>query len=356
MPRFSMPAFCLPAFDRPLLLLMLGAAACAPDNEIIKLEADDLFYQLEAGKVDVLLMVDNSGSMAPYQEKLSTNFDLFLTYFIEGNVDYHIGVVTSSVVAPVYVSGMSCTEAEVNAVPPGGELVEGTYITPSTEDGDALFQELVSVGTCGSGYEMGLESAYLALTEPNLSGPNEGFLRDDAYLSVIFVTDEQDTSPLTVNGYINAFREVKGQRNRDVFNASALAVMDIEECSSQQVRSGAKEGSRYVDVAEQTGGVLGSICSDDFGDIVTELSLASSRLTDTFYMSHLPDPKTLVVSVDGEDIDCEEEIWHYELGEQNGAEVGLIIFERSAMPPPQSRISVAYDYGTGDPSAFCKGK
>jgi hypothetical protein len=340
------------------LVVALSAtlAGCAPDNEIIKLEADDLFYQLEAGKVDVLLMVDNSGSMAPYQRKLSTNFDLFLTYFIEGNVDYHIGVVTSSVVAPVYVQGSGCSQTEVDAVPPAGELVNGTYITPSTDDGDALFQELVSVGTCGSGYEMGLESAYLALTEPNLSGPNEGFLRDDAYLSVIFVTDEQDSSPLTVNGYINAFRDVKGQRNRDVFNASALAVTDIDECSTQQVNSGAKEGSRYVDVAEQTDGVLGSICSDDFGDIVTELSLASSRLTDTFYLSHLPDPETLVVAVDGEDIDCESGDWRYERGEKNGEDVGMIVFERAKMPPPQSRISVGYDFGTGDASAFCKGK
>ena len=41
-----------------------------------------MFYQVEAGEVDVLLVVDNS-TMAPYQDKLSPNFETFLTYFIE---------------------------------------------------------------------------------------------------------------------------------------------------------------------------------------------------------------------------------------------------------------------------------
>ena len=81
----------------PLVLgsLLVLSTGCN-DYEILKLEAEDIFYQLEASEVDVLLVVDNSCSMQPYQQKLSQNFNAFLTYFIEGNVDYQVGVVTTT--------------------------------------------------------------------------------------------------------------------------------------------------------------------------------------------------------------------------------------------------------------------
>ena len=53
---------------------------------------------------------------------------------------------------------------------------------------EEIFEEMVVVGTSGSGIEMGLESAYLALSEPLLSTDNSGFLREDANLSLIFVS------------------------------------------------------------------------------------------------------------------------------------------------------------------------
>ncbi len=336
----------------PAMLLALSAG-CS-EYQYIKQAGDDVFYQLDAGAVDVLLVVDNSGSMQPYQEKLSTNFDQFLTYFIEGDVDYHIGVVTTTVgEAQPYGS---CTEDDVAAIPPGGELVEGTYIGADTPDASEVFSRLVQVGTCGSGYEMGLESAYLAVTEPLVSGANAGFIRDEAYFSIIFVSDEQDSSPLPVADYINAFRDVKGQRNRDIFNASALVVSDTDACTAAQVASGADEGTRYVDVAQQTGGVLGNICADDFGDIVTELSLASSRLTDTFYLSKMPAPATLVVGVNGEEVPCDTGEWTFQKGEKDGEEVGMIVFDRAHLPPPRSKITARYDLGTGDESEFCTGE
>jgi hypothetical protein len=61
------------------------------------------------------------------------------------------------------------------------------------------------VGTRGSGYKKGLQAAILAVS-PDLTGfapsvttadatkPNHGFIRDDADLSVIFVSDENDCS------------------------------------------------------------------------------------------------------------------------------------------------------------------
>ena len=53
-----------------------------------------------------------------------------------------------------------------------------------------------------------------------------------------------------------------------------LVVNDLADCSLDQINSGAAVGTRYIDVAEQTEGITGNICGDDFASIVTELSLA----------------------------------------------------------------------------------
>jgi hypothetical protein len=320
--------------------------------------------------------------MQPYQTELARNFDTFLTYFEEGDVDYRLGVVTSTVTS---VSPNDyCSQAEVDAIPAGGQLVgtaDGpTIITPNTPDGAEVFADIVDVGTCGAGFEAGIESAYRALTGPVSQNYNDGFLRDDAYLSIIFVSDEQDFSPLKVNDYINGFREVKGAREREVFNASALVITDLDECSSAQRQAGAV-GTRYIDVAEQTGGVVGSICAEDFASIVTELSLASSRLTDTFYLSKLPEVSGLAIYVnDGECADEDGELdgcevpcdggdypWRYELQDAEGNVLELdecadaddcraaVVFDRSSLPPVGSQISARYNFGDGDPDDFCSG-
>jgi len=341
------------ALHRALALAALtplaGLAGCI-EQGFVEHEGDDVFYQLEAGEVDVLLVVDNSCSMQPYQANLSQNFNQFLTFFIEGDVDYQIGVVTSSVAPSQPVDGTECDQAAVDAIPAPGNLVQGTWIDPSTPNGDDVFQDMVQVGVCGSGYEMGIESAFRAVSEPLASGANSGFLRDDAYLSIIFVSDEQDASPQPVNDYINAFNQVKGQRNREIFNASALVVTDPDSCSSDAISS---RGSRYLDVARQTGGVIGDICAEDFEDIVVDLSLASSRLEDTFYLSDLPDASTLIVGIDGEEIPCESGRYTYEPIELDGEWRGALVFDRTQLPPPNSRVTASYDLGSGDPEVFC---
>ena len=336
--------FALPA----LLLAATVLGGCKSDNTLAKLDADDAFFQVEAGEVDVLLVVDNSGSMQPYQEKLSTNFENFLEYFT-GYVDYRIGIITSTIENPTAMG--NCTQAEIDAIPDGGELVGGTWISDEDADGAERFAELVQVGTCGGGYEMGLETALLALTPPMANGANEGFLREDAYLSIIFVTDEEDSSPRTTNEYINAFRDLKGVTARDVFNASALVVTNEADCTDEQLDAGASQNMRMVDVANQTNGVVGSICSGDFATIVTELSLASSRLTDTFYLSETPDAASLLVGVGEEEVPCDAGVWTYE--EVDGRPA--LVFARDQLPAPGSRITASYDYGDGNAEDFCGG-
>jgi hypothetical protein len=343
---------------RALMPLTLVTLCGCSDYEVVSLESADIFYQLEASEVDILLIVDNSCSMEPYQSKLASSFESFLTFFLEGNVDYQIGVTTTSLQEvefdPAYAQ--YCSQADIDAIPAPGVLVDGQIITNDTADAATVFSDVVNVGTCGTAYEMGLGSARLALQHAQSGAYNSGFIRDSAYLSLIFVSDEQDASPLPVNDYINEFRDAKPGGDRESVIASALVVEDITDCTTQQ-QSAAVVGSRYIDVAEQTGGLVGNICGDDFESIVTELSLNSSRLTDTFYLSALPEPGSLLVGIsdagDVYEIACDAGEWTYELQGEGDDIVGVIVFDRAHMPPPNSKITVKYNRGDGDPASFC---
>lgn len=350
-----------------MILSILFQLGCS-DYEIHSKDVGDVFYQLEAGEVDVLLVVDNSCSMEPYQEKLSQNFESFLTYFIEGGIDYRIGVTTTTVSEPPEPDGVFCTQSDINKIPEPGYLVQNVILDKDVQDANAIFQNIVKVGVCGSGSEMGMESAMRVL-----ENPTNGFLRESAYLSVIYVSDEQDTSPLGVNDYINNMRAFKDPSQRDVFNASALVINDLTACNTSDPNFQGSVGSRYVDFANQTNGVIENICADDFSTIVSELSLRSSRLNDIFFLSRDPSPDSIILGVfDGEESEENqneenEEIegipcdgtgaykWKYDLiGEGENAQP-IIQFDRSTLPPPNSRITVQFNVGTGDPCDFCDG-
>jgi hypothetical protein len=314
---------------------LVSLAACS-DYNLYRSDGLDVFYQNPVEEVDILLVVDNSCSMQPYQQEFGRNFDAFIDWFIDADVDYHIAVIT--------------TDPEIATA---GEFI-APVITPETRNASEVFNSAVNVGTTGSGAEMGLETARLALSAQYLQTKNKGFIRDEAELSIIFTSDEEDGSPEPVNSYINTFFGVKGQRSRDVFNASALTVTNERMCTDAQAAA-SSPGTRYVDVATQTGGVIGDLCSDDYAAIVTELSLNASRMRDTFYLSQLPDPSSIEVGIDDELIPCDAGVWSYVMLQEGAGEVPAIVFETASLPPIDSRVEVSYDFGSGDASTFCPG-
>jgi len=320
-----------------LTALVLGASACS-DQGFTAFDAVDVWRQNPPEEVDVLLIVDDSCSMAPYQGTLGSSFNQFISWFIRADVDYRIAVVTTDLEDP-NKSGR----------------IQGEIITPDTENAEGVFSRIVNVGISGSGYEVGLETARLALTEPLVSGANAGFLRDDASLSIIFVSDEEDGSPDPVNDYINDFVSIKGARNRDVFNASALVVTGFEECDEVQ-RAQSTIGTRYIDVARQTGGMIGNLCSADFEDIVFELSLVSSRLRNTYFLSQEPSLSTLQLSVNDEVVPCRSDRYAFEWvpDPKTGEPEPAIVFAPDRLPPVGARIAARYFPGEAVPAEFCR--
>ena len=162
--------------------------------------------------IDILFIIDNSLSMEEEQASLNANFYNFISVLenIEGGLpNVHIGVVSSDVGGNAAVGCPGNGDnGTLQSAPLGGDGCTGpagAFIRDiAREDGsrdqnfDATqgladtFACIAALGTEGCGFEMHLESMKRALNGSNPT--NQNFLREDAYLAIIFIADEDDCS------------------------------------------------------------------------------------------------------------------------------------------------------------------
>lgn len=157
-------------------------------------------------KLDVLFVVDDSVSITDDQQALIDAARSQL--FPQLPADLHVGVVSTSITIPNSFGGAGGCDGI--ALPDGKLIVgdwpshrgcsmvsdaflatDGTVANFTGELGDA-FACMAEIGHQGCGIEQPLEAMRLALTLPD----NAGFLRDDAELLVVLLTDEDDSSKL----------------------------------------------------------------------------------------------------------------------------------------------------------------
>jgi hypothetical protein len=210
-----------------LLGLGLGLSILAgcPDRNVSqvdpnqnKVEVKDIPVQLNRD-LDLLFMIDNSGSMEEEQSALTANFPAFTNVLqtIEGGLpNIHLAVVSSDVGAgPSGIGGcdgsgdngqfQTSTAVtgnfinDVAADPPGSGNCPGDPDRDCNYDGTlaTAFADMATLGTGGCGFEQHFESVRRALNGSN--GSNAGFLRDSAFLGVVFVQDEDDCSTQDAN-------------------------------------------------------------------------------------------------------------------------------------------------------------
>jgi hypothetical protein len=188
---------------------------------------------------DILFVIDNSGSMADEQENLVRNFQTFIDVLANSDLDYRIAVVTTDLgndadqitrgPEQAGIAGFAVDESSpYRAVDTGDrsdcrtldDVPHGCFrssraepwIDSQRDDPSAVvraFRDTARVGTCGSGFERGSRAMLEALENTAPGGCNAGFLRPDANLVVIVVTDEDDFRPLATDETLGRLSEVK---------------------------------------------------------------------------------------------------------------------------------------------------
>jgi hypothetical protein len=192
--------------------------------------------------VDMLFVIDDSLSMMDEQEQLGRwSRELFNVLSASGELpDLHIAVTSSSVSIPGLAQCATGTGGSLHA---GGAALQGdrfirdvagisgrerNYTGTLTD----TFAKMARVGDGGCGFEQPFKAARLALSGHAVGA--KGFLRDDALLLVVFVTDEDDCSArdpaLFGDYYANA--------------CSELGAFTSYRCFEQGVRCHDGKGSR----------------------------------------------------------------------------------------------------------------
>lgn len=184
-------------------------------------------YRIDVGveeKTDILFVVDNSGSMAEEQAELRANIDAFIRVLTESPNDYQVGLISTDVLRSPPGDGScepccdvdtdedglpdftDCDDGRLYAVDfqdriftrPSSEGLTPEELAAETEGLVDRFNATIEVlGIEGTAFEAPLEAMRRALDPEGDVGVrllNRGFLRDDASLAVVFLTDEDDCS------------------------------------------------------------------------------------------------------------------------------------------------------------------
>jgi hypothetical protein len=203
----------------------LGTTGC-PTRDISQLDSTPVVEVMTPitvktnRQVDILFVIDNSDSMREEQASLTTNFGKFinrLTTVQGGLPDVHLGVISSDVgIGPNFMQ-QQCNPGGDRGdlqntprtagcpVPNNGARFISDVAAPGSDGGTRIqnynggiaalpdvFKCIAQLGITGCGFEQHLESMEEALDGSNTG--NAGFLRDDAYLAVIILADEDDCS------------------------------------------------------------------------------------------------------------------------------------------------------------------
>lgn len=308
-------------------------------NEFLRI---DTFTQLEPMRSDVLWVVDSSASMEDEQAALADNFPHFIAFFFERDLSFRVAVTTTNYMD----AGSDGLDGDFVGDPP--------WLHQDTADIDALFMERAMVGIDeGHRFEKGLASAYGALAEP--WPRTEDFVREDAHLAVVVVSDEPDHSERDFEDsddfitwepfseWLNAF---KGEGQVRMTDLSAITGIspdgfddpagcgETDEDNQWGPSGGAQRGDGYLEAASATGGTYVSICEEDWSDMLSRVGLIASGMMDSFTLSEVPVVETLHVEVGS----MNSHDWMYRAHDNS-----IFFTSADAVPEPGQTVTVMYE-------------
>ena len=246
--------------------------------------------------VDFLFVIDDSGSMFDKQQNLINNFPVFsagIQSTLQNVTSYQVGVVATDAYAyndpPCGMLGDLVISTQggfdsSNAV--CGPYEEGHNYMTEEDDLDTSFACAAQLGTYGDGFEKPMEAMV------NTVGPmhdedgecNEGFIRDEALLVIVIITDEYDGmgDPEGFGGFsagdpqswYDAVVEAKDgiPQNAVVMSLINYYATGDEPPSPCQPIDGYSDGvniKTFTQMFEENG-FIGGICQPDYGPIFEE--------------------------------------------------------------------------------------
>lgn len=292
----------------PVVVVTPDPSVQLPPNLI---DRSEVFTQsaTRTGDVDILWVIDDSGSMADNQDALARNFNNFISQFLDKKIDFKMAITTTD--------GTSTRNGKM--------IGDSSMLTSASAIGNRAaftnnFTKWVKVGTSGSGIEQGLKCASSFLDRYSAS-----FLRPDAYLAIVFVSDENDQSDKKVNDYITRFQSAK--INKGMVKAYSIVTEKMPVNAQWETI-----GTRYNEVSVATSGTMSEI-TEDFSGTLKDIGAQIVKLIDSFALSESPANNTVQVYVNNIEV---KSGWSYDLTNHS------VKFDTNAVPSEGTKIEIRY--------------
>lgn len=331
-------------------------AGCEKSAESFSILSTSSSFKQSVGyvqrKIDILWVVDNSGSMSTSQQNLANNFQSFISRFSQLGYDFQMGVTSTDAYLAYHYNDPSRSRLK-----DGGSVHSGIRIMDTnTPNLSNVFLTNVKLGINGNGDERAFSSFENTLG----NSLNAGFKRPGSFLAIIVVSDEDDFShydwangvnsyvfdenyanqfPLSrFTTYLDTLTQTQAGSGVQNYSVSTISVLD-QACANSLSTDGfaRKIGTRYMQMADLTNGSKGSLCGD-FGSTLQMISNQVVELSSVFKLDREPVPSTIVVTVDGVSVpQSATNGWTYD------ATTWTISFHGSAIPAGGSDVRINYD-------------
>jgi hypothetical protein len=306
-------------------------------------------------KVDVLWVIDNSGSMYTKQEKLGAGFSSFAALFSSKDFNFNMAVVTTDIAGqngdfqslpyPYQHPTDPARSNPANYVGANGPSV--SILNNNTTD---LFEHFISnvrVGDTGAANAQSLDAIILGLSTGKLAGTNAGFLRSDAHLAVIIVTDDDDGdvnfglgSNASTTDVINHLQTLKPDKfdvisrtYKKNFTVSAVMVdTDTTGCVAPFA-----QGTEFRPLVTSTSGSIANICAANFSTGLSQISQRIAEAITEIPLGRAPDASTIQILFNGVAVpQSATDGWTYETTGNK------IIFHGNYIPRDNTSIGINY--------------
>jgi hypothetical protein len=227
----------------------------------------DSFVQVNAvDGVDIVWVIDTSGSMNTYQTKLLAGIELMMNALPDTG----------------WRLVMISTDPDEATAEQQFPLVPGDSIHDAEDMYDAMNR---------GPNEKGFDSIYEYIESNPYAAT---WMRNDAALLVVFVSDEDDQSDI-MSSSTDFISWYSGRRFGNVFLASIVMLADdISACEGPG--SGSQVGLEYINATSLLFGTIVDICSDDWSPGVSDATTQIEPY-ESIVLSNTPVPETIRVFV-----------------------------------------------------------
>ncbi|MBX3020915.1 MAG: Ig-like domain repeat protein [Bdellovibrionales bacterium] len=259
-------------------------------------------------KVDVLVVMDNSGSMDGEMANMASRMQNFMAQL--NGLEWQLGIVTTDTASNAALKDGRMVPLKDN---PSQYLLDYS-MNPTTAKNS--FAATIKMPTNGSGNENGFKATIRALErsrDPSTSvnAPNVALFRNDAALAVIVVSDSYDssgTTPEQVIAKVKSYWPTKAFAFHSIVvpesqytDPNATRIISGDPCGSYR-ESVQADGRDYHRLSGLTGGIKGTVCSDDYGSQLSAMGEVTADLVKSVSLACQPLDSNGDGKVDGGDV------------------------------------------------------